>query len=139
MNKVTVLFSGGIDSTSTVILMKSAGLTVRGLFVDFGQASRQMEQRSVARLKDIIGISVDEIHVSSLSSHGIGQLTGRNAFLIFTALLLGNCDSGGIAIGVHSGTAYYDCSPDFVEKIDALVRQCSGGKISILAPFVHCL
>jgi 7-cyano-7-deazaguanine synthase len=137
MKKVTVLFSGGIDSTSAAILLKSAGLTVRGLFINFGQASQKMEQRSVARLKDIIGISVDEIHVGSRSALGIGELTGRNTFLISAALLLGNCDSGGIAIGIHSGTSYYDCSPDFAEKIDELVRQCSGGRLSIVAPFIR--
>jgi 7-cyano-7-deazaguanine synthase len=137
MKKATVLFSGGIDSASTALLLKSSGLAVRGLFVDYGQPSRQMERRSIALLKDSIGISVDEIHVSSLSSHGVGELTGRNALLIFSAVLLGNCDSGAIAIGIHSGTPYYDCSPDFAEKIDTLVQQCSDGKLFVLAPFVH--
>jgi 7-cyano-7-deazaguanine synthase len=137
MKQATVLFSGGIDSTSTAILLKSSGLAVRGLFVDYGQASRDMERMSVARLKDLLGIKIDEIHIKSPSSHGVGELTGRNALLIFSAVLLGNCDSGGIAIGIHSGTPYYDCSPDFAERIDALVQQCSGGKLSILTPFVH--
>jgi 7-cyano-7-deazaguanine synthase len=137
MKKATVLFSGGIDSTSAALLLKSSGWAVRGLFIDYGQAARHLERKAVARLKDLIGITVDEIHIGSLSPHGIGELTGRNALLIFSAVLLGNCNSGGIAIGIHSGTPYYDCSPDFAEKIDALVQQCSDGKLSILAPFVH--
>jgi 7-cyano-7-deazaguanine synthase len=137
MKQATVLFSGGIDSTSTALFLKSSGLSVRGLFVDFGQASRDMERRSIDRLKNLIGMQVDEIRISSLSFHGIGELTGRNALLIFSAVLLGNCDSGGIAIGIHSGTPYYDCSPDFAESIDVLVRQCSSGKLFVLAPFVR--
>jgi 7-cyano-7-deazaguanine synthase len=137
MKKATVLFSGGVDSTSAALLLKSSGWAVRGLFIDYGQASRHMERRSVGRLKDLIGIAVDEIQVSSLSSHGVGELTGRNALLIFCAVLLGNCSSGGIAIGIHSGTSYYDCSPDFAEKIDVLIQQCSDGKLSLLTPFVR--
>jgi len=137
MKKTTVLFSGGIDSTSVVRLLKSNGFEVRGLFVDYGQASRDMERRSIDRLREPVGISVDEIKVDSLSCHGVGELTGRNAFLIFSAALLGNCVSGGIAIGIHGGTPYYDCSPDFAERIDALVQQCSHGRLSVLAPFVH--
>jgi 7-cyano-7-deazaguanine synthase len=137
MKNVTVLFSGGVDSTSVALLLKSSGWSVRGLFVDYGQASRQAERRSVARLKNLMGIAVDDICISSLSTHGVGELTGRNALLIFSAALLGNCNPGAIAIGIHSGTSYYDCSPDFAEKIDALLQQCSDGKLSLLTPFVH--
>lgn len=137
MKRATVLFSGGIDSTSTAVLLKSSGLTVRGLFIDFGQASRHMERKAIVRLRELLEIEVDEIQIRSLSSYGIGELTGRNALLIFSAVLLGNCESGGIAIGIHSGTPYYDCSPDFASKIDVLVQQCSDGKLSILTPFLH--
>jgi 7-cyano-7-deazaguanine synthase len=138
MKRATVLFSGGIDSTSTALLLKSSGFDVRGLFVDYGQASRQAERKSVDRLRQIIEIRVDEVHVAPSSSRfGVGELTGRNAFLIFCAALLGNCEPGGIAIGIHSGTPYYDCSPEFVERIDALILECSSGKLSVLAPFVH--
>lgn len=137
MKRATVLFSGGIDSTSTAVLLKSKGLAVRGLFVDFGQASRHMERKSIGRLKDLVGIEVDEIQINSLSSHGVGELTGRNALLIFSAVMFGNCSVGGIALGIHNGTPYYDCSADFVAKIDTLVQQCSDGKFSVLAPFVH--
>jgi 7-cyano-7-deazaguanine synthase len=96
-----------------------------------------MERKSIARIKNLIGIEVDEIQISSFSSYGVGELTGRNALLIFSAVLIGNCGSGGIAIGIHSGTPYYDCSPDFAKKIDVLVQQCSDGKFSILTPFLH--
>ncbi|MHC2466213.1 7-cyano-7-deazaguanine synthase [Bradyrhizobium embrapense] len=137
MKTATVLLSGGIDSASAALLLKSSGFAVRGLFIDYGQAARDKERRAATELKDLLGISVDELHVSTLAQHGIGELSGRNAFLIFAAVLLGNCPPGGIAIGIHSGTPYYDCSPDFAEKIDAFVQQCSDGKLTILTPFVH--
>jgi 7-cyano-7-deazaguanine synthase len=137
MTTATVLLSGGIDSAATAEFLRSSGLVVRGLFVDYGQASLDMERGAVRRLTDSVGIPVDEIRVSSLSSQGVGELAGRNAFLIFSAVLLGGCNSGAIAIGIHSGTPYYDCSPDFAERIDALVQECSAGKLFVLAPFVH--
>ncbi|SDI90826.1 MULTISPECIES: 7-cyano-7-deazaguanine synthase [Bradyrhizobium] len=137
MKRATVLLSGGIDSAATALFLKSSGFAVRGLFVDYGQASLVLEQKAVDRLRHLIGITVDEICASSLSSQGVGELTGRNAFLVFSAALLGNCRSGAIAIGIHSGTPYYDCSPDFLEKVDALVQECSAGKLFVLAPFVR--
>ncbi|WP_210338414.1 7-cyano-7-deazaguanine synthase [Bradyrhizobium genosp. L] len=137
MKTATVLLSGGIDSASAVLLLRSNGFAVRGLFIDYGQAARDMERQAVARLRDVLGITVDELQVSTHAKHGAGELRGRNAFLVFAAVLLGNCEPGGIGIGIHAGTPYYDCSPDFVERLDELVQQCSDGKLTVLTPFVH--
>src|SRR5205085_7712545 len=76
------------------------------------------------------------VHAQATETFGVGELTGRNAFLIFCAILLGGCQDGMLAIGIHAGTPYFDCSPSFVERIDPLVRECSNGRVSLLAPFV---
>lgn len=135
--RATVLFSGGIDSASCVRLLQSDGYKVEGLFFDFGQAAAEMERRAVARLGDHLSIRVSIVKATSISNFGSGELTGRNAFLIFGALLLGNCREGLLAIGIHAGTSYFDCSPAFISRVEPLVQECTNGAVSIVAPFLN--
>src|ERR1700744_2558448 len=104
--RATVLFSGGIDSTSCVHFLRKDGYQVSGLFVDFGQAAARMERQSVIALSEEISIPINTLEVSRSDDFGAGELAGRNAFLIFAALLLGRCPEGIIALGIHAGTPY---------------------------------
>lgn len=135
--KATVLFSGGIDSTSCAHLLKSDGYHVTGLFINFGQAGARMERRAVEALSRHLSITTTIIDLSDPKGFGRGELTGRNAFLIFTALLHGRCPNGILAIGIHAGTPYYDCSQSFFARIDPLVQECTSGQVSLVAPFLN--
>jgi|SRR5215510_14048916 len=134
---VTVLFSGGIDSTACIRFFLDRGHDVRGVFVKFGQAAEYAEARAVEALKDTLGISVSVVTAKSELSFGAGELVGRNAFLIFTAILMGGCREGLLAIGIHAGTPYYDCSPAFLDRANALVRECTNDRVNLIAPFVR--
>jgi 7-cyano-7-deazaguanine synthase len=137
MADATVLFSGGIDSTSAVHFLRTKDFSVRGLFVDFGQASARMERRAIKNLQRLLDIPITEVSASGPANFGAGELTGRNAFLVFSALLLGGCDRGILALGIHDGTPYFDCSMAFLGRIDGLVSECTDGKVSISAPFAE--
>ena len=128
--------SGGIDSTSCIHLLRRDGYEVTGIFVDFGQASAVMERRCVDRLSQSLSLPVSIVEASARQTFGAGELQGRNAFLIFSALLLGGCQNGLLALGIHAGTPYFDCSPAFSERIDPLVQECTNGRVSLIAPFV---
>ena len=65
-----------------------------------------------------------------------GELIGRNAFLIFTAILYCKISSGIISLGIHSGTPYFDCSESFVKIINKLLEEYSNGKVILNAPFI---
>ncbi|MBP0115578.1 7-cyano-7-deazaguanine synthase [Bradyrhizobium vignae] len=132
----SVLFSGGIDSTSCVHFLKKGGHEVRGIFVDFGQAAARREDAAVDVLSEKLSIPVIKLRVSSSIKFGAGELIGRNLFLIASALLLGNCHDGLLAIGIHSGTNYYDCSRSFLSRVEVLAQECSDGRVSVVAPFV---
>lgn len=41
-----------------------------------------------------------------------------------------------IGIGVHSGTAYYDCTKTFIQASNDLLDVYTNGKISVEAPFM---
>ncbi|MFT4115959.1 7-cyano-7-deazaguanine synthase [Bradyrhizobium sp.] len=132
----SVLFSGGIDSTSCVHFFKKGGHEVRGIFVDFGQAAARREEAAVDVLSGKLSIPVVKLRASSPTKFGAGELVGRNLFLIASALLLGRCHDGLLAFGIHSGTNYYDCSRSFLSRVEVLAQECSDGRVSVVAPFV---
>lgn len=135
--KATVLMSGGMDSAACAHLMAAQGHTVHGIFVDFGQAARKPESRAVARLADVLGITSTTLHVGTAGCFGAGELVGRNAFLLTAAIFLGRAHDGLLAIGVHAGTPYYDCSAGFIDRFKALAEEHTDGRLTVTAPFLH--
>ena len=133
----TVLLSGGIDSAACVHLLKSQGYSVRGIFVDFGQAAREQESRAVVRLTELLGITTTTLQVGATSDFGAGELVGRNAFLLMAAIFLGRVHEGLLVIGVHAGTPYYDCSPGFIDRLKSLAEEHTDGRLTVIAPFLH--
>lgn len=133
----TVLFSGGIDSTACIHFLRGHGYDVRGIFINFGQAAAVAESQAVTALKNEMKFPLVTITAAGNSDFGAGELTGRNAFLLFASVLLGGCRDGLLAMGLHSGTPYYDCSPAFVERADILLNESTNGRVSLIAPFVH--
>lgn len=133
-----VLLSGGMDSAACAHLLAAQGWTVRGIFIDFGQAALVPEQRAVARLSRHLAIESTTIVARAHdASYGTGELTGRNAFLLAAAIFLGHVHQGLLAIGIHAGTPYYDCSPGFIERMKILAQEHTGGQLTIIAPFLH--
>jgi 7-cyano-7-deazaguanine synthase len=132
----TVLMSGGIDSAACAHFLRSSGMSVDGLFIDHGQAAAEPEAKAVAALAGHLGIAVRKAGLMGSHSFGAGELLGRNAFLIFTALLLSGGRSGLLGLGLHAGTPYYDCSEAFVAAIGQLVSENTDGRVSIVAPFI---
>lgn len=109
---------------------------MEGLFVDHGQAAAEREAKAVSAMTDRLGITVRKVSLSDSHSSGPGELLGRNAFLIFTALFLSGGRSGLLGLGLHAGTPYYDCSQAFVVAIGQLVAEHTDGQVSLVAPFV---
>lgn len=136
LTKATVLLSGGIDSAALAHTLKTQGYDVVGLFIDYGQAARVAESTAVEALAEPLGIEVRTIKVSEPTGFGAGELIGRNAFLILTAIFLGCVHHGLIAIGIHAGTPYFDCTPAFVDQMKRLVEEHTDGRLTLVAPFV---
>ncbi|MDV7341799.1 7-cyano-7-deazaguanine synthase [Terasakiella sp. A23] len=134
-DKGLVLLSGGIDSMACCHFLKTQGMEVSGLFVDFGQAACTNERIAAERVCDFLNISFAEINVSLPNQYGAGEVTGRNGFLIFSALMALKSEQSFIATGIHSGTDYYDCSVGFYSQMNKLVQECSNGAVTYIAPF----
>jgi len=131
-----VLLSGGIDSAACAHFLRDNGFSIRALFVDYGQKAAPFEKRSAEALSNLLGAELDSVLLRSPTHFGAGEIAGRNAFLVFAALLTGQLRTGVIALGIHSGTTYYDCSTAFAQSLDRLLAEHTDGRVRLSTPFI---
>jgi len=132
----TVLMSGGIDSTACIHFLQQRGERPHGLFINHGQAAASQEARAIAALASRLNIDVDTFQLSGTTQFGTGELVGRNAMLIFNALFLTQGCGGLLAVGIHAGTPYFDCSEAFISQVKRLVSEHTDGRVALIAPFI---
>ena len=82
-----VLLSGGIDSAACAQYLRNSGSTVRCVFVDYGQAGSRIERDCANRIADLLNLELSCVEVNTARRFGSGEIIGRNAFLILTALM----------------------------------------------------
>jgi 7-cyano-7-deazaguanine synthase len=128
--------SGGIDSSACAYFLARQGTEVHAVFIDYGQAAATFERRAAASMSAHLGLAFAEYAVSGSEPFSSGELTGRNAFLAFAALFLTRARPGVLAMGLHAGTRYYDCSQPFAEALTKLVAEHTDGQVSFVAPFL---
>lgn len=128
--------SGGLDSSAVAHILKVQGHKVRGVFINHGQAAAAREAEAVASIARHLSIGITTLKVGGKQSFGAGELIGRNAFLIHAAVFLAGAHRGLLAIGVHAGTPYYDCSPAFITAMKTLLEEQSDGTLTLVAPFL---
>ena len=121
--EATVLMGGGIDSAACAHLLQARGHVVRGIFIDYGQAAAANERLAVETLTTRLNVPLAVHTVTGTVGYSSGELVGRNAFLVFSAIFLSRCNTGLLAIGIHGKTPYYDCSPPFFDAMSRLVAE----------------
>lgn len=134
--KVFVSLSGGIDSTACAAFYLQRGFSVRAVFVDYGQIAARREEEAAKAVARNYQIHLLKLRWSGLSQKNAGLITGRNAFLLFAAFMEMPEDVRILALGIHSGTQYRDCSPLFIRKVQSLFDTYTGGRLQIGAPFL---
>lgn len=135
-NSVDVLVSGGIDSAALLAFYLRQRFSARGLFVDFGQPAATQEQRAAILVCKHYGVRLSIMTVKCPAKFSSGEILGRNAFLVFGAILACGARTGMIAIGIHEGSPYYDCTEGFVKSIQAVVDGYAAGRIKVATPFL---
>lgn len=134
--KTIVLLSGGIDSACCVAFYRQAGHEVTGVFVDYGQLVNQKEEHSAKAIAHHYSIPLHVIRVSGPHEEFSGEIGGRNAFLTFAALMYLSPTTGLIVLGIHAGSAYYDCSEHFIDHLNALLSGYRNGQVVLGTPFL---
>jgi 7-cyano-7-deazaguanine synthase len=133
-----VLLSGGLDSSACVAFYKNLNFSVHGIFIDYGQIAAKRELSAARSISKYYDIPLHQLKWSGLNQKGAGLIVGRNAFLLMAALMELPLSSGILAIGIHAGTNYLDCSKSFVKEMQSLFDLYTGGCIQIGAPFIGC-
>jgi 7-cyano-7-deazaguanine synthase len=134
---VTVLLSGGIDSSGCVNFYLRQRLAVSPLFVDYGQPASRAEFSSARAICLYYRLPLKTITVKGLAIPDCGEIPGRNLFLIGTALTVAGYKSNLIALGIHRGTRYFDCNRVFTKLCQRLLDGYSDGRVLIAAPFLR--
>ncbi|MHB1708977.1 MAG: 7-cyano-7-deazaguanine synthase [Thermoplasmataceae archaeon] len=132
-----VLISGGIDSSACIYYYQKLGYTVNGIFIDYGQISAIFERQSARRIAENYQISLLECSYVNDKTYLEGEIPGRNAFLLTSAVLSNPGYRGILAIGIHSGTSYYDCSRSFLDDIRRIITNYTNGNVIVDAPFLQ--
>lgn len=133
---VLVLSSGGIDSSACIAFFERQGIPVASLFVDYGQPAAESERRASLAVANHYGLRCHQSQWSGGAAKGAGVIRGRNAFLLLAGLMETGNNFCTIAIGLHAGSPYYDCSPTFVSSIQVLFDGYSDGAVRVSAPFL---
>jgi len=131
-----VLLSGGIDSAACLTFYRDRNLSVGGVFVDYGQPPGDRERASARAVAEHYGIRLREVSCRNLVVPR-GEIPGRNAFLIFAGLLSARRRPGVIALGIHAGTPYFDCSPAFAREAGRLLGAYTNGTVALGTPFLR--
>ncbi len=152
MYKVTVLLSGGIDSSILLALLKDQGIETSPLFVDYGQATARREYKAATEISLKMGFNLEKISIPDISKITINQLTrpeaSQNPFYPNRNLLLLTLGSihayenkhQGVAIGVIKaiGTIPFpDIKQAFFDKFTDLIAQSLNYELAILTPFIE--
>ena len=134
--QATVLLSGGIDSAACARFL-SEKMATDCLFVDFGQSAAGAELVAAEAIASHLSLPFDVVIVRGQNDFGAGEITGRNAFLMFTAAVFKGERTNLIGCGIHAGTPYADCSQEFVVAMNQLLDHQTDGRLKIVAPFVE--
>jgi 7-cyano-7-deazaguanine synthase len=131
-----VLLSGGIDSATLLADSAAQGHAQRALFVDYGQAPASRERVCSKAIADHFEVEWNTVEITGFEIPD-GEIPGRNALLAHIALTkLGGGHAACIFLGIHAGTPYRDCTPEFVEETQRSLDFQSGGAARLVAPYV---
>lgn len=132
-----VLVSGGVDSAACIDFYRRQRLNVSGLHLTYGQPAARQEAAAAKAVADHYGIPLAFTRLEGARRKSDGELLGRNAFLLFAALMETRARAAILAMGIHSGTPYYDCSPGFFSSVQTIIDGQCDGRIRVVAPFLE--
>ena len=105
--------------------------------MDYGQKAGRHERSAALKVARHFQIPLKYVKCSGVRSKHKGFIQGRNAFLVLTALMEMRAPKGILALGVHAGTPYYDCGPNFIRGLQSIVDGYTNGTVQLSAPFLR--
>lgn len=138
--RVTVLASGGMDSTACLAYYLARGDDVRALWVDYGQPAAAAEAAAAVQIAAHYSIPLRKLRVEGIQWRATTgeprEYPARNLTLAALALNA-QVEPALIALGIHAGSPFEDCTESFVAQLDDLVSLLSRGRVRIDCPFIQ--
>src|SRR4030042_215402 len=131
-----VLLSGGIDSSACVNYYLSQKIKPIGLFIDYGQAVAKKELNSANQISKHYKIKLDTLKILLDHKFQDGEIKGRNALFLISALTKYPNFMGIISLGIHAGASYYDTREQFIIDMQKIFTSYRDGQIKLDAPFL---
>ena len=130
MGNVQLLLSGGVDSAVCLHIYKQLNCNINCIFYDYGQNAAVEELMAAKMIADHFAVPLDVVTKTRLLKKEYnGHILGRNAFLLFSALMDTRFDTALISIGIHAGTPYLDCEKPFVDRMQSLYDMYGAGML----------
>lgn len=130
-----MLTSGGIDSTALIDLYLRQKNIVECVHFQYGQANAESEKNAFEQIIAFYGVKGAIINLDFSMNKRQDELIGRNALFVLIAGFTAQPPSR-IAIGIHRGTPYYDCTVAFVTDCQKILDGYFSGIVRLEAPFV---
>ena len=131
-----VLLSGGIDSVACLAFYLKGGFRVRCLHVNLGQPGSSLEQAAAEQVAQHYAAPITTLRWEGSVDFTHAEILGRNALLLTGGLMEIGGRTGLLAIGIHSGTPYFDCTGEFLFSMQTIVDGYCDGRVKIVAPFL---
>ncbi|MBR6877470.1 MAG: 7-cyano-7-deazaguanine synthase QueC [Neisseriaceae bacterium] len=162
-NKAVCIMSGGMDSAVCAFIAQSMGYDIIALHFDYQQRTMDKEKQCFNALCDDLQVAqkiiIDADFIAQIGGNSLTDTTltirenelnhqdipntyvpyRNGVFLSIAAAVAQRYQANAIFIGVvyEDSSGYPDCSPDFIEKINAAVNTGTGEDLTIHAPLVH--
>lgn len=156
--RAVVIFSGGVDSTTLLYMLKNNGYDIMALTFCYGQKhDKEIEYaKKICKqlgLKQII-IQLPALHGSALTDYNnkipeteyssdsqrATVVPNRNMIFIAHAVSLAIAnDASEVYYGAHKNDeiAYPDCTMEFVEAVQSAVYAGNYEQVTVRAPFIE--
>lgn len=128
------MLSGGVDS-AVVLALLSERAAPAAIWVDYGQPAAAAERQASKAVAAHYSAPWAEMSARGLRPPGHGEFPGRNDLLVAAARAAAPLSS--VAIGVHAGTGYADCSPQWATAWQTLLDAQHSGSVRLLTPLLR--
>ena len=162
--KIVVIFSGGLDSTTVIYYLKNLGYEIFPLCFDYGQKHKiELKKAKITCnklgliykevnmqfMKDLLGdssaLTSDKIEIPTLEEiigepQPITYIPFRN--MLMSSIALSYAEAIGatkIVLGIQKVDeyTYWDCDPKFQDAINNISKLNRENQIKLITPFVN--
>lgn len=136
---MTVLTSGGLDSAACLAYYRARGDATKSVWVNYGQAAARSERRAARRVATHYRVPFVPMELRGISwapsAARPSEYPARNLTLAALGLNVTR-GPGLVALGVHAGSGYADCSEGFATRLDDLAALLTEGLVRVECPFL---